>query len=75
MKDLGVGICIIGSIIAILFVPCQVLGINGGWHFILGDAGLGMKNYQFINFGLLLLELILINGIGAALIYFGKIKK
>jgi len=75
MKDLGIGICIIGSIIAILFVPCQFLGINAGWYFILGNAGYGMKNYQLINFGLLLLELILINGIGVALIYFGKSKK
>jgi len=72
MKDLGIGICIIGSIIAILFVPCQFLGIGAGWHFILGDAGYGMKNYQFINFGLLFLELFLINGIGLALIFFGK---
>lgn len=75
MKDLGIGICIIGSIVAILYVPCQFLGINAGWHFIFGDSGLGMKNYQFINFGLLLLELILINGIGLALIFFGKSKK
>ena len=75
MKDLGVGICIIGSIIAILYVPCQFLGINAGWYFILGDAGFGMKNYQLINTGLLLLELILINGIGLALTFFGKIKK
>ena len=75
MKDLGVGICIIGSIIAILFVPCQLLGINAGWHFILGDACFGMKNYQLINTGYLLLELIIINGVGLALIFFGKNKK
>ena len=75
MRDLGIGICIIGSIIAILYVPCQFLGIGAGWHFILGNAGYGMKNYQLINTGLLLLELILINGIGIALIYFGKSKK
>ena len=75
MKDLGIGICIIGSIIAILFVPCQFLGINAGWYFILGDAGFGMKNYQLINTGLLILELILINGIGLAFFFFGKSKK
>ena len=77
MKDLGVGICIIGSIIAILFIPCQFLGINVGWHFILGDSlgGPEMKNYQFINTGYLLLELIIINGVGLALIFFGKNKK
>jgi hypothetical protein len=72
MKNLGIRICIIGSIIAILYVPFQFLGMNVGWHFIFGDSGLGM---QFINFGLLLLELILINGIGVVLIYFGKSKK
>jgi hypothetical protein len=43
--------------------------------FILGDAGYGMKNYQLINAGLLLLELIIINGVGLALIFFGKSKK
>ncbi|MBA7497508.1 hypothetical protein ES704_00236 [subsurface metagenome] len=75
MKDLGIGICIIGSIIAILYIPCQFLGIGAGWHFILGNAGYGMKNYQFINTGLLLLELIIINGVGLALIFFGKSKK
>lgn len=75
MKDLGIGICIIGSIIAILYVPCQFLGISAGWHFILGNAGFGMKNYQLINTGLLLLELIIINGFGLALIFFGKSKK
>jgi hypothetical protein len=75
MKDLGIGICIIGSIIAILYVPCQFLGINAGWYFILGDAGFGMKNYQLINTGLLILELILINGIGLAFFFFGKSKK
>jgi len=75
MKDLGIGICIIGSIIAILYVPCQFLGIGAGWHFILGNAGYGMKNYQLINTGLLLLELIIINGVGLALIFFGKSKK
>ena len=77
MKDLGIGICIIGSIIAILFIPCQFLGINVGWNFILRDSlgDFGMKNYKFINTGLLLLELILINGIGLALIFFGKSKK
>jgi hypothetical protein len=40
MKDLGIGICIIGSIIAILFVPCQFLGISTGWHFIFGGGRL-----------------------------------
>lgn len=77
MKDLGIGICIIGSIIAILFIPCQFLGINVGWNFILGDSlgGPEMKNYQFINTSLLLLELIIINGVGLALIFFGKNKK
>ena len=34
-----------------------------------------MKNYQLINTGLLLLELIIINGVELALIFFGKNKK
>lgn len=64
MRDLGIGICIIGSILAILFVPCKIVGIGTGWHFILGNAGMGMKNYQIIDSALLLIELLLINGIG-----------
>jgi len=75
MKDLGIGIYLAGSIIAILYIPCQFLGIDAGWHFIFGDSSLGMKNYQFINFGLLFLGLILINGIGLALLFSGKSKK
>ncbi len=72
MRDLGIGICIIGSVAAILFVPCKFLGIGTGWHFILGNAGMEMKNYQIIDSMLLLIELLVINGIGIAVYFAGK---
>lgn len=28
---------------AVLLVPCQFLGIDAGWHFILGDPGFVIK--------------------------------
>ena len=35
MKILGILICVLGTVGAVLFIPCQILGINLGWHFIL----------------------------------------
>lgn len=72
MKEAGIAISIAGSIMALLFVPTAFLGMNTGWHFVLGDAGLGMKTYHFMNTVVLLLELIFINGIGGALIFLGS---
>ncbi|MCD6318988.1 hypothetical protein J7M02_07985 [Candidatus Aerophobetes bacterium] len=72
MKFVGIGICIVGSLIAILFVPCKFLGMSAGWHFIFSEAGEGMKVYQFIDTTALLLELILINGVGLALFFIGR---
>ena len=77
MKTLGITICIVGTILAILFVPTQLLGTNTGWRFIFGaaDAGFGLgkiRYYEFINGTMLMLELILINGIGLALFFIGR---
>lgn len=71
MKNIGIAICIAGSIIAIIYPPLSLMGFNG-FGFILGNAGFGVKNYNLINTGTLILELILINGIGLALYFFGK---
>lgn len=75
MKNLGIAICVIGSFAAILFVPLKFLGISAGWHFVLGDAGMGIKNYQLIDSTLLLIELLVINGIGITLYFVGKSKE
>lgn len=76
MKVLGVGICIVGTVLAILFVPTEFLGTSLGWHFILGEVDLGFgiteKAYRLINTTTLVLELILIYGIGLALFFFGS---
>jgi|GEM_PF-3513002 len=71
LKQLGLGLCLFGSLIAILFIPCKVLGMSVGWHFVLGDVGYGLKNYHFLDTGTLILELILINGIGMGLYFLG----
>jgi len=75
MANVGIRICVVGSLIAILFIPCKVMGTNVGWHFILSDAGFGMESYRFIDPVVLLLELILINGIGFALFFIGNKQK
>ena len=77
LSALGIIICLIGTIIAILFIPCDNLSIGYSWHFILGDVvGLkGLKNYQFINSTLLLIELLIINGFGISLFFIGKYTK
>lgn len=76
LKHLGVGICIVGSIIAILFPPCRILGTSAGWHFILECEeyylGTALCTYHFIDVSALLLELILINVVGLALCFYGK---
>jgi hypothetical protein len=74
MKRIGLAICLGGSLLAILFVPCRIFGTNFGWHFLFGNAGFEMKNYQFLDGTVLLLELILINGVGLALLLLGKKK-
>jgi len=72
MKDLGKVICILGNFFAILFPPVKFMGFSGGWQFLFGDAGMGFNNYQFIDSGLLLVELLVINGIGITLYFIGK---
>ena len=72
MKGLGILICIAGTIGAILFPPLQLLGIRGGWSFILADQGFGTRSYNFIDTGTLLIELLIINGIGLGLFFYSR---
>ena len=69
---LGIVVCVVGTLLALLFVPCQFLGQSGGWRFVFGDAGFGYQNYQFIDKGLLFGELVLANGLGIAIILIGR---
>lgn len=72
MKQIGKGICVLGSIAAILFPPYIFLG-SRHWGFIFGDIvsffGNRVSVYSHIDAPMLLLELAVINGIGGALIY------
>lgn len=34
LKQLGVAICIVGSVLALLYIPATAYGINQGWHFV-----------------------------------------
>ena len=69
---LGLAVCVVGTLLALLFVPCQFLGQSAGWRFVAGDAGVGYQNYQFIDKGLLFGELVLLNGVGVAIILIGR---
>jgi hypothetical protein len=79
IKKLGIIICVLGSIAAILFPPCSFLGTSMGWHFLFEKIETYYFGtyyyYQFIDKTALLLELILINGIGLAIYYYGKMQE
>jgi len=72
LKALGISLCVVGTIVAVLFVPCEVLGTSAGYHFIFEDAGYGLHSYNFINTTTLILELVFINVVGIALIFLGS---
>ncbi len=74
MKQLGTIICLVGSIAAILYPPYLFLG-SREWGFVGGAIvsafGRSVRVYNHIDVNTLLLELILINVIGTALIFTG----
>jgi hypothetical protein len=76
-KYLGIGVCVIGSILAILFVPTKILGTSTGWHFIGGEVSIDggliiVPAHEILDISTLILELIFINGIGIAIYYLGR---
>lgn len=72
MKNLGKWLCILGSIIALLFPPFSYYeGIS--FRFIFGNPlGNPLYNFSYVHKGILILELILINGLGLAMVFLGK---
>ena len=75
LKEIGIAVCVVGTILAILFVPTTVQWgyrfiFDGDCHTFRGETYC-MWPYEYIDTVTLLLELILINGIGLALYYFG----
>jgi hypothetical protein len=61
------------TILACLFPPLKFLGLRT-WGFIFGDAGFGMANFQFIDAGMLILELLLIWGIIGGIYYLDQLR-
>lgn len=72
MKTLGIFICVLGTVGAIIYPPVALLGINLGWDFIWADQGFGTHTYNFINAGFLAIEIIVINAIGLWLFFLGR---
>ena len=72
IKVLGIFICVVGTIVAIIYPPVSLLGINLGWDFIWADQGFGTYTYNFINAGYLAIEIIVINAIGLGLFFWGR---
>lgn len=68
----GQFVCVVGSLLAILFPPYTMLG-GVRWGFLLSSIvsafGKGMYVYKYIDYTVLLAELVLINGLGLALIF------
>ena len=67
IKTIGVRLCVLGSAGAILFPPTRAYDVWTGWWFIFSDRQI----INFIDPITLLLELILINGIGMVLYLIG----
>lgn len=75
MKKAGFTICVVGSLLAILFPPYLFLGSRHWGFFLTTLVSLFGKNihvYDQLDFGVLALELLLINAFGIVLIAIGK---
>lgn len=75
MKKLGGLLCIAGSLAAIAFPPYALVG-KSGWGFIGGNIveafGRGVPVRDHLDTQLLLLEVLVINIMGVALILMGR---
>jgi len=75
MKKLGGLLCIAGTVAAIAYPPYSVVG-NKGWGFIGGNIveafGRGVPVREHIDVQLLLLEILVINIVGVALVLTGR---
>jgi len=78
MKKIGFLICMAGSLVAVLVPPYKLVAGLGDplWAFILDDivAGFGqhVRVYDHIDVQTLLLELVVINAIGIALMLYAR---
>ncbi|HEX9625955.1 MAG TPA: hypothetical protein VGA00_03340 [Acidiferrobacterales bacterium] len=74
LSMLGKLICIGGSAAVVLFPPYDFLG-DVRWGFVFGSIvsafGKGLHVHQYIDYPILLMELVLVNGVGVALFFAG----
>lgn len=78
MKSIGILLCILGSLAAIIYPPYTILdGVK--WGFIFGDIiamfGKSIKVYEYLDFKTLLIELAIINALGLGIIIGAGFKK
>ena len=72
MKKVGFLVCVLGSITAVLVPPYKLVGIGEPrWGFILDDIvaafGQHVRVYDHLDVQTLLLELLVVNAIGIAM--------
>ncbi len=75
MKTIGILICVLGSIAAIVYPPYTLIsGVK--WGFIYGDIiaafGKSIKVYEYLDYKTLLIELAVINALGVGIIIGSK---
>jgi len=78
LKTVGILVCVLGSIAAILYPPYTILdGVK--WGFIYGDIiamfGKSIKVYEHLDFKTLLIELAIINALGVGIVIGAGFKK
>ena len=75
MKSLGLMICLAGTLAAIVYPPYVLMG-QSGWAPIWGDIvkafGHGVPVREHLDMQLLLLEVLVLNVVGVALILAGR---
>lgn len=75
---MGILVCVLGSIGAILYPPYTLMG-GVKWGFIYGDIiamfGKSIKVYEYLDFKTLLVELAVINALGIGIIIGASFKK
>jgi len=77
MKKLGFMICMLGSIAVVLVPPYKIAGLGDPrWGFILDDIvaafGQHVRVYDHIDVQTLLMELMVVNAMGIAMMIFAK---
>jgi hypothetical protein len=78
LKNIGILICVLGSIAAILYPPYTIMdGVK--WGFINGDIiamfGKSIKVYEYLDYKTLLVELAIINALGLGIFIGAGFKK